>query len=91
MILKLNVLNNLNIKNRTRNKVVYISSPKLSLPRSLTTFSIAFSSIRKSNKAWWRGLLALRQSVSQSRVHIKKDSLLRKKQTIASYIKILKV
>ena len=78
MISKLNVLNNINIKNRTWNKVVNIASPKLSLPMSLIAFSIAFSCIRKSNKAWWRGLLTLNQSVSQYCVHIENDNLLRK-------------
>ena len=59
-------LNNIDIKNRTRNKVVNIVtvirnglsvsydydvvSPKSSLHRPLRTFSILFSCIRKSNK-----------------------------------------
>ena len=48
------------------------------MARSLIALSIAFSWIRKSNKVWWRGLLSLRQSASQSCVHIKSDSLLQK-------------
>ena len=59
-------LNNIDIKNRTRNKVVNIAtvirnglsvsydydvvSPNSSLRRPLRTFSILFSCLRKSNK-----------------------------------------
>ena len=49
---KLSILNNINIKNRTRNKVVNKASPKSSSPRPLRAFSIVFSCIRKSNKVW---------------------------------------
>ena len=73
MILKLSVLNTINIKNRTRNRV----APKLSSHTPLRVFSMVFSCIGKSNKVWWRGLLTLRQSLNQSRVHIKNADLLR--------------
>ena len=78
MILKLSVLNTINIKNRTRNRVVNIVGPKLSSHTPLRVFSMVFSCIGKSNKVWWRGLLTLRQSLNQSRVHIKNGDLLRK-------------
>ena len=86
MISKLNVLNNSNIKNRTRNKVVNIASPKLSLPRSLIAFSNAFACIRKSNKAWWRGMLTLNQSVNAV-FTLKMIAYYGK--TISSWVKIL--
>ena len=50
MILKLSVLNNINIKYRTRNKIVSTPSPKSSSPRPLRTFSIVFFGIGKSMK-----------------------------------------
>ena len=78
MTLKLSLLNNSYVKNRTRNKVVHIVSPKSSSSRPLRVFSIIFPFIRKSNKVWWRSLLAVHQSVNQSRVYIKNGSLLRK-------------
>ena len=50
MILRLSDLNNINIKNRTRNNVVHIASSKSSSSRPLRVFSIIFPCIRKSNK-----------------------------------------
>ena len=78
MVLKLSDLNNINIKNRTRNNVVQIASSKSSSSRPLRVFSIIFPCISKSNKVWWQGLLAVQQSVNQFRVYIKNGSLLRK-------------
>ena len=47
MILKLSVLNNIDIKNRTQNKVANIVSPKSPLPRTSREFFIIFSYIKK--------------------------------------------
>ena len=65
MMLKLSVLNNINIKKITRNKVVNVASPKSSLTRPSRAFSVVFSCSRKSNKVWWRGLLTLHHSVNK--------------------------
>ena len=73
MVIKLSVLNTINIKNRTQNKVVNIASPKSCSVRHLRAFSIVFSCIRKSNKVWWQGLLTLHQSGNHPRDRIKHD------------------
>ena len=78
MVLNRSILNNINLENRTRNKVVLIVSPKSPSSRLLRLFSIIFPCIRKSSKVWWRGLLDVRQLVNESRVYIKNRSLLRK-------------
>ena len=76
-IKSLSVLNNVNIKNRTRNNVVNIASPKSFSPGTLRAVPIVLSCVRKINKVWWQGLLTLRQSVNKSCVFIKNVSLLR--------------
>ena len=78
MISKLSVFNNINMKNRTWDKVVNIASPKSPLFRPLKAFSITLSWIRKGNKVSWQRLLTLRQLVNQSCIHIKNGSLLPK-------------
>ena len=62
--LKSNVLNNINIKNKTWKKVVNIVSLKSSLPRPLRAFSIVFSCIRKSKGLVMRSVNPT--SISQS-------------------------
>ena len=72
MMLKLSVLNNINIKNGTWNKVVNTVNPKSSSPGPLRTFSVVFSCIRKSDEF----CLPYVNQLNQSDYHFKNASLL---------------
>lgn len=72
LMIKLSVLNYINVKNRTRNKVVNIARPKSSSLMPFRAFSIIFSCIRKSNKVRWRGLLTYIQKIHFTELFILK-------------------